>query len=208
MLNHNLTRHFRVGSLPRRTRERGVVLAIALVVLVAMTLAALAMMRSVDTNNLIAGNLAFQQSATHSGDAGVEAAITWLESVNGTTTLNNNDTTNAYIANGSTAANSPIAGQSWDDYWNAALGSRQKTLAEDSAHNTVSYVIDRMCNNVGGKTSGAACIASPVVTAATGNSEESGEVQLTATSVVYYRITVRVQGPRNTVSYIQAMVSL
>jgi Tfp pilus assembly protein PilX len=59
--------------------QSGVVLIIALIVLVAMTLAALALVRSVDTNNLIAGNMAFQQAAKHSADAGVEAAATWLK---------------------------------------------------------------------------------------------------------------------------------
>ena len=66
----------------RRGRQRGVVLIIALIALVIMTLAALAMIRSVDTSNLIAGNMAFQQAATHSGDSGIEAAITWLSDCN------------------------------------------------------------------------------------------------------------------------------
>ena len=62
---------------PRNT-QRGVVLFIALIVLVAMTLAGLGMMRSVDTNNLIAGNLAFKNAATSAGDAAIEAARTWI----------------------------------------------------------------------------------------------------------------------------------
>ena len=61
-----------------RSAQRGVVLFIALIVLVAMTLAGLAMMRSVDTNNLIAGNLAFKNAAVSAGDAAVEAARTWV----------------------------------------------------------------------------------------------------------------------------------
>jgi Tfp pilus assembly protein PilX len=47
------------ASLP--SRIRGAVLFIALIVLVAMTLAGIAIMRSVDTATLIAGNLAFKQ---------------------------------------------------------------------------------------------------------------------------------------------------
>ena len=47
----------------RRTRaQQGVILFIALIVLVAMSLAGIALMRSVDTNVLIAGNLAFRQA--------------------------------------------------------------------------------------------------------------------------------------------------
>lgn len=59
-------------------RQRGVVLFIALIALVAMSLAAVALIRSVDTNTIIAGNLAFMQSARSSGDSGVEAALGWL----------------------------------------------------------------------------------------------------------------------------------
>lgn len=193
-------------------KQRGVVLIIALIVLVAMTLAGIALMRSVDTSNLIAGNLAFQQAATHSGDTGIETAISWLETANlDGVTLSNDDTTNGYAANGSDAAQSPIAGQSWDDYWVKTLTARKVDLNggnADVAGNQVSYVIDRMCNFSGAKTGGASCAASPVVTAATGNAEEAGEIQLNAPSVVYYRITVRIAGPRNTVSYVQAMVSI
>ncbi len=59
----------------RLRSQRGVILIITLIVLVAMTLASIAMVRSVDTSTVIAGNLAFKQSATASGDAGLEAAI-------------------------------------------------------------------------------------------------------------------------------------
>src|SRR4051794_33864237 len=50
-------------------RQQGVVLLIALIVLVAMTLAGIGLVRSVDTGNMVAGNLAFKQGATLAGDA-------------------------------------------------------------------------------------------------------------------------------------------
>ena len=50
--------------------QRGVVLLIALIMLVAMTLAGIGMMRSVDTGSVIAGNLAFKQSTLNASDAG------------------------------------------------------------------------------------------------------------------------------------------
>ena len=59
--------------------QQGVVLVIALIILVAMTLAGIALVRSVDTTNIIAGNIAFQQAAVHSGEAGAEAAIRFIE---------------------------------------------------------------------------------------------------------------------------------
>jgi hypothetical protein len=58
----------------------------------------------------------------------------------------------------------------------------------------VSYVIHRQCGNASGSRN---CATSPSVTAVTGNSTEAGEVQLSGTSSVYYRVTVRVAGPKN-----------
>ncbi len=52
----------------RRSGQRGVALFFALICMVAIMLAAVMLVRSVDTATLIAGNLAFQQSATRSGD--------------------------------------------------------------------------------------------------------------------------------------------
>lgn len=199
----------------RATKQKGVVLIIAIVVLLAMTVAALALIRSVDTTTLIAGNLAFQQSATHSGDLGVEHAIAWMDSVSANT-LENDKAVNGYSASGSLASKSPAAGQTWDAYWATTLQSRSVSLTQASeaastpanpAGNDVSYVIDRMCDSPGSITSGISCSASPVVVVATGNVEEGGEPPMNATSIVYYRITVRIAGPRNTVSYIQAVVS-
>ena len=58
-----------------RPRQRGSVLLFTLIAVVAMTLAALLLIRSVDTNTLISGNLAFRQAATTSADAGVQFAV-------------------------------------------------------------------------------------------------------------------------------------
>ena len=45
--------------------QRGLVLFFALIALVAMSLAALALVRSVDTSTLISGNLAFRQAVSY-----------------------------------------------------------------------------------------------------------------------------------------------
>ncbi|GAB3495606.1 hypothetical protein GCM10027399_17880 [Curvibacter fontanus] len=208
MLNRSIHRH---GVAAGHRTQSGVVLVIMLIVLVAMTMAAISMVRSVDTTNLIAGNLSFQQAATHSGDTGIELASTWLTANAVGTTLEIDDSTNGYAAGGLNVAPNLTANppQTWNDYWVNTLAVRAvKATQVDAAGNTVSYVIDRMCANAGSVTSGASCVGSPTVKAASGNSEEAGDKQLNASSGVYYRITVRVDGPRNTVSYVQAVVSM
>ncbi|MBS1189476.1 MAG: pilX [Rhodocyclaceae bacterium] len=200
-----------------RARQRGTVLLIALIVLVAMTLGSIALVRSTDTANLIAGNLAFQQSATLAGDTGIGDAVKWLDDCannrNGRTValLDSDSALDGYAAAGSAAANNPAAGESWDAYWLRVIKGtrdRQTSGSPDAAGNRTFYVIDRLCNFAGSPSGGASCTASPVVTTATGNEEEAGSIQLKAASVVYYRITARIEGPRNTVSYVQTMVSM
>ena len=215
MLTRPISRHIHSTL---RASQRGVVLMITLIVLVVMTLAGIALIRSVDTSNIIAGNLAFQQAATYSGSVAVENAISWLESCNAGTggcaagTLNTDSggpAGNGYAADGNNPNQSPAAGQTWDAYWRATLATRPPvTLVTDVAGNTSSYIIDRLCTYAGSPTGGASCASSPLITTATGNSEEANEIQLNAPSLVYYRITVRTTGPKNALSYIQVITAL
>lgn len=202
-----------------RSRQGGVVLVIALIVLVAMTLAGIALVRSVDTANLIAGNLAFKQAAVMSGDRGTEAAIAWLEQNNGNT-LWNSSLGNGYAAN----RVDPNPGESWDAFWLRLLqpappalpvagltcSGQACTLPTDAVTgNTVSYAIQRMCSNPGGGdplVPGILCAATPAVSA--GRCRVAGCIDLLVNTQVYYRITSRVVGPHNTVSYIQSVVAL
>lgn len=190
-----------------RRRQSGVVLIVALIMLIAMTLAALTLVRSVDTANIIAGNLSFQQAATHAGDRGVEAAIAWIE--NNSALLTGNVPASGYAANGLTAAPSKPANETWDAYWARVWAPRPAVaMATDVATGTtVSYVIDRLCTNIGAPTGGAVCSESPIIGILPGNAEEAGEKQIAAASQVYYRVTARITGPRNTLSYVQAVVA-
>lgn len=191
-------------------RQKGVVLFIALIVLVAMTLAAIALVRSVDTTNLIAGNLAFQQSATNSGDIGSERAVVWLETQNMTPSnlfANNLQDGYAAFANDSN-------GFSWETLTSGANAIVPRSLGEDNAGNSLSYIVQRMCVRVGdpydtNPSTNAQCIVPPVVPSnLRGSSLNAGEIPLKNKNQQYYRITTRIEGPRNTLSYTQIMVAM
>lgn len=195
-------------------RQRGVVLLITLIVLVAMMLASVALVRSVDTANVVAGNLSFREAAAHSGDTGVEAAIAWLESQGGGALFSNN-----YAMGYSAGRQDPAPGQSWDNFWNATLGSQSVTLnggAPDAAANTVSYAIQRMCDGEGNPSSPATSSGAPqdcskslvAATNSGASSQGAGDIGLLYNIQYYYRITVRVVGPRSTVSYVQVTVAI
>lgn len=192
---------------PLRT-QRGVVLMIALIMLVSMTLAGIALVRSVDTTTIIAGNLAFKQAATSSGDLGTETAIAWLETNKAGTTLHAHILAQGYSASRS----DPGATQSWDAFWKDVLVANGQVVtlpSVDSAGNTVAYTIQRLCNGVGDPVStGVDCAVGQGAGTSAGSSKGAGVIALLYNSQVYYRITSRVVGPRNTVSYVQTIIAL
>lgn len=204
----------------RRTRGRraqgGVILFIALIVLVAMTLAGIALMRSVDTNVLVAGNLAFRQGTTLAGDWGIEEARAWLNANNAGETLWNSQpgVTNgsAYFSNYQSGVDLVGIGTTSDDFnWTS---SSARNLGADPAGNEVRYVIHRLCQ-FGGDPNGAAanCVkfsgggGSAPASTGTKGVVGYGTAALPGVSAVYYRVTVRVSGPRNTLSFVQAILN-
>lgn len=192
--------------------QRGVVLIIALIVLVAMTLASIAMVRSIDTSTIIAGNLAFKQSGVASGDAGIEAAVTWL-SANGDS-LTADSPTNGYYATSQDSldltANTTPTNTADDLNWSD--GAKVKKLAKDAAGNEVAYIIHRMCNSAGALNGSTCATEDGLMTGSSlGAARQMTTYQPGSWTVAatrgYYRITVRVIGPRNTTSYVQAFIS-
>lgn len=201
---------------PRRTtRQRGSVLFFTLIALVAMTLATLALVRSVDTNTLISGNLAFRQAATTSGDAGVEAAVAAMTAVqtanvaknvymDATHAFNVTSATTGYYSNADSAL-SLTADTTWTD-------DTSSNAVIDGSGNTYRYIIQRMCRTANQVLSKPNCLFS-----GTAKDNSGKEIPLpsgvcngpgcpTAGQSPQYRVTVRVTGPKSTVSYIQAVV--
>ncbi len=187
------------SKLPRR--QRGAVLMVVLVALIAMLISVIALSRSMDTHQLVAGNLAFRNAAVHSSDAGVQGAVTWLQATVGTATLNTNAPNRGYYAQ--------LIEPNWDDdsVWNQCATCR---IVQDGAGNTVQWITHRMCSAQGNpNAAGVSCslltAGSPPRPAAAMSSDATN---FTGTAQNYYRITVRVQGPRNTNTLVQAFVSL
>jgi type IV pilus assembly protein PilX len=177
-----------------RSAQQGVVLFIALIVLVAMTMAGLAMMRSVDTNNLIAGNLAFKNATASAGDAAVEAARSWLT----TKTPGQLEADQAgYFANWQPSFDP----KTFDWPANASL------VGLDDYGNRIYYVAHRMCNESAKSIDATDCVkVSTVSVGSTKGGSSYGSAPLAGTSLVFFRITAKIEGPKFTTSYIQAFV--
>lgn len=216
MLNSTDSRRV-LDSAIRRT-QGGVVLIVSLVILVALTIAGIALVRSVDTTSLVAGNLAFQQAAGHSGESGIEDAIrTYLEQ-------QSREYLSADHLNEGYTASTPAAGNpaNWDAYWNTTINpnpvarpvstktcvDRACSLPTDAAGNTVTYHIQRLCQNAGDPLlSPTGCASGSQLASLSGGSLGSGSAQLPQVTQYYYRITARVDGPRNTLTYLQMIIA-
>jgi type IV pilus assembly protein PilX len=184
-----------------RNRQQGVVLLIALTVLVAMSLAGVALMRSVDNTVVVAGNMAFKQSSLQVADLGTQQATKWLNANNTSTTLQNTDDAKGYFAA------RPASEPDWfgPDVW--LLSSVLNSGLPDAQGNIIRYVVHRMCDAEGGVDQN--CIVSyPLVNAGEGTSKSIGSAGFQGTPQVYYRVTTRVEGPRNNVTVIQSSVLL
>jgi len=203
----------------RPAAQRGVALFFALICMVAIMLAAMMLVRSVDTATLIAGNLAFQQNATRSGDFGTDNAINWLTSVqvanSGTNPLsdpthpfNNDSPTQGYYASLDPAKSlTSTSGShfSWDATDSAGL-------ATDAAGNTVRYIIQRMCQTSGVAVANTNCLFSGAALDNNGQNIPlpqqvcNGPGCPVAGQTPMIRVTSKVTGPKNTVSYVQALI--
>lgn len=204
-------------------RETGASLVVAMITLVAMSLAAVALVRSVETGVLIAGNQAFRQAALMASDAGAQAALAWLEPRAVLPILYTDQPDAGYYASvpdrfdaKGTGANQAKVVVDWDN--NACKDSSATlqcvkpgpVLTKDAAGNTARYIIHRLC-----KSSGSAFDASNSCLmyrgAGTGSAKRGAlaydeALRFESNPSQYYRVITRVEGPRHTRVFTQIVV--
>src|SRR4051812_23289025 len=203
----------------RPMKQRGVALFFALVCLIAIMLAAVVLVRSVDTSTLISGNLAFQQSATASGDAGTEAAMAWLATVETANVAKNVLTDPSHGFNVDDGARGYYSSLNPAKSLTASTGTRflwdntdSVLLPADSSGNITRYVIQRMCRTPNVAIKDANCLFTGAIQDTNGQNiplpQEicKGAGCPVAGQTPQIRITSRTTGPKNTLSYVQAFV--
>ena len=183
-----------------RQKQNGVVLFISLIVLVVMTLAGIAMMRQVSTGIVIAGNLSFKSNATSVGDLGIEAARGWLVS-QGSATLQVDAGGSGYYSSWDTSFDPTT--YSW------GTSNSFQVTSDDGTGNQVQYVIHRLCNTAGLAVNDPNQQCVTIGSTGSGGSKGGGAygvLPLSNTVQPYFRITSRIVGPRNTISYVQTIM--
>jgi len=198
----------RVALAVRPARERGIVVFVALIAMVLLSLAAVALMRSVHTNTLVVGNLAFRQAAVSLSTAAVEKAV--YDLFPPTRTIadpTNHDLGRNYYAfrqGGEDANGVPTALQGANPP--PAYPGGAQVVTDAATGNTVRYVIERMCTaaSLGKPAAPNECEMIPPKQPYAKEAQQKKGIPLP--KIPYYRMTVRVDGPGNSVAFSQAML--
>lgn len=212
-----------------RGSQRGLSLIFALLALVAMTLGAVALVRSVDTGVLALGNVSQKQVTLVAASRGAEDAVAWLgaQLQASASALNGDNPAAGYYASamptldatgrGAEAMGDQLVRVNWDDDGcrvdRVAFGSANCLLASavaDRGGVQVRYVVHRLCL-LPGPAGGANSCATPITDGEAlvdnkgGWKEDTQNVAPPAGP--YYRITVRALGARGTVSFTETLVN-
>lgn len=221
-------------SLPRS--QRGTALLFALLTLVALLLATLGLVRSVDTSTALLGNIGFKQDATAAADQATRQAIQWLS--DNRSALNTDLPANGYYASTKEFAADGVTAQppvdttwkqldgvvnrqliDWDNNTCSAVSASTYTSCAIKAAsvgaingNTASWVAFRLCSKPGDySTDTSISCAKPLSTTTTsasgrGDLNYAEPTRFNSTSGPYYRVVVRVLGARNTASYTETII--
>lgn len=185
-------------------KQHGVVLIIALIALVAMTLAAIGLVRSHSAGSLIAGNMAFKQDTLQNTDRAFEMALDWMAANLAAT--QEADVPNQYFAlqQPENALGVPTTINWANIPCRDAAGNAVSCSSIGGGADRIQYVIDRLCQGSLPVTDkDANCVQDQ---ATGGGSKRAGAPVFAGTGMIYYRVTARVQGARGTTTLAQAIV--
>ena len=199
-----------------RGPQRGAVLVISLIVLMVLMLAGVALVRSTDTALFQSSNLAFQRDMANQSERVMPVVQALL-------------TTGVLSTPASRAANMPAANYSAsvlnsnaqgiplalvnNTLFTGTLGmtpANDITLTDPTTNvswGSIRYIIDRQCTQAGDETTlGNLCAAAtPASTGCTSDNLQT--CALGVPSQIVYRVSVRVNGPRNTQAFFQTSVT-
>ena len=182
-----------------RPSDSGIALIIAMIVLAAMALAASALMRAVDTAHAIAGNVAFRDAAVGPADAAIEEAWAALYERGAIADRGAHAPAAGYFASrmpGEDPRGVPAALAAAE-----LSGSTLPRLDLDEGY-VARYAIERMCV-AEGPTTPANCALVRATSRAAPLSADPGAAEPMAPLL---RVSVRVDGPRGTLMFVQATI--
>lgn len=172
-------------------RPRGATILIVIVLLAVMLLGALALARMTEASTLATGNSTFRETALQASEVGLNAAFAALQALPASS--ENSDTGGWYFA--STQA---------EDSAGVPLVNFDAAALIDVDGYRVHYVVERVCSVGAVSEPLRECLVKSVKVP---GSALAGEEKLDPPNARQYRATVRVQGPKGTVIFIQSLLT-
>ena len=170
-------------------RQRGMSLLMVLVVLGISLVGSLALLRSTEVSALVAGNVSFREAATQATDIGISQGAKALEA----TTNFDANVANVYFATRQPEDASGLpTSVNWGTVPTSTVGYYQ-----------VQHVVERLCQVTPVVDPAANCM---VRDGEAPGSSKAGSLVYKSPASIYYRITVRVMGPKQTAAFVQALV--
>lgn len=208
--------HFPCGR--RRPDQRGVVLLFALIALAIMMIASVALVRSYNTSLFTAGNIAFKRDMRNQAERAITQVVSTFSTGLGTADARRNDVAASnYSAvildtNADGIPRILLDKTAFDARWTAStltVQERGVTVA------TIRYVVDRLCNETGLETVLGSAKCQIVDGGKQGGSgshldraEDASARGSTAQLMIVYRISMRVDGARDSQAFYQATFTL
>jgi len=170
-----------------------------------MSLAAAALMRAVDTVTSVTGNLAFRAASIPPAGAAIEAAVAALSDASIIADRERDLPAENYYV--SRQPGEDARGVPWLLQLPGRYPDEARTL-DGGDGNTTRYVVERVCLHPG-PVSAANCPLDAPTPASGGGAAAGaggGAEPVASPPAPFFRVTVRVDGPQNTVSLVQAML--
>lgn len=184
-----------------KQKQNGVILLVTLLALVIIMLSSLALVRSTDTNMILAGNYAFKRDVVNQAERAVPAIRTLFTT--GALQLANSRTADNTSVNYYASAQ-PNNAQGIPNVLFAVANNNANNIVDARSGVIVRYVIDRMSLATGAPTIANGGYIAKV--------DSGGGDQVDppppGTLVSVYRISIRATGPRNTETFLQVIFQI
>ncbi len=207
----------RTSRLPVRRAQRGIVLVFALITLVIMLIGAVAISRSMNSSQLGIGNIGFKRDLSNQSERAIQAAMSAVRAGGALADLHARNS-NLPAANYSAVLlpsnpqGIPLALLGSDTVF-STVGNAANDVVLSDLGIKIRYVVDRLSTNTG-NCSPSTCTmlndmvyggpATELISAQNNSAAPNNPNPSAVTPQAVFRVTVRVTGPRNTLSFYQS----
>lgn len=187
---------------PPARMQRGLVLFVALIALLVLSFGAIALVRAIDADSTLAGNLAFREASTAAGDIGVSLGVATL---NGLSNREQDQLASGYYASVASLSVAVPAVTRWSGRVCFDAADPGTTIdCADSGRYRLQVLVERLCTSAPALEPLSQCVADD---AADDGSKKAGAVTIASKLRVHYRVSARVRGPRNAEALVQSLVA-